>query len=174
MTESEIYYIDSKAYELRNSFNFETPLDMNSVVEVLGGKIVYLQQTEEAVINDDESGSFIISISDEYKNFISRTNFSIAHEIGHLILHMGYSFKDKKIIKKDGQNSIYQRYGNSKEEYEANEFAGAFLMPEEEFKDRVNIHTDKYNLCSIKSVAEDFCVSNQAVIIRGKFLKIFK
>lgn len=53
----------------------------------------------------------------------ARLRFGIAHELGHLIMHAGL-FNEEDIKKK---------VINDKLEHEANQFASAFLMPEETF-----------------------------------------
>lgn len=57
----------------------------------------------------------------------SRIRFSIAHELGHLLLHSKL-FMDEELDK---------RVIDDKLEYEANKFASAFLMPRETFSQEV-------------------------------------
>lgn len=52
-----------------------------------------------------------------------RDRFSIAHELGHYFLH----FRMTK------QAMVAQRFGSTREEWEANWFAAGFLMPAAEF-----------------------------------------
>lgn len=77
-----------------------------------------------------------------------RTLFSLAHELGHLVLHWQWipTFKNEEIsIKKDNAVlSVYYRKetGYTEEErekeYQANHFAACFLIPEEVGKKFIN------------------------------------
>jgi Zn-dependent peptidase ImmA (M78 family) len=58
---------------------------------------------------------------------LKRDVFSIAHEIGHLILHYPKTFPNL-----DGKMHAKRR-GSNPVEWEANWFAAGFLMPEEDF-----------------------------------------
>ncbi len=84
----------------------------------------------------------------------TRNLFTIAHEIGHYILH-------------EGTNNRYDEYHNytdeeRRREYEANDFAGKLLMPEYKF---VKIF-QKYKPNS-KKIADIFGVSVRACDVRA-------
>ena len=96
-----------------------------------------------------------------------RRNFTIAHELGHLFLHMGYQIDEE--LWKNSDNMILNRFGNSERELEANEFAAAFLMPEKEYK-RIAEKYSEGNTVFIRKVAEYFNVSVEAASYRGKWL----
>ncbi|MEI0748604.1 ImmA/IrrE family metallo-endopeptidase [Brachyspira pulli] len=171
MTRYELSLIDNKAYKLHKELKQEIPIKtFYTLIESLGGKLEKSDLIEDAHI-EKYNNNFIIRVNKNNSDL--RNNFSIAHEIGHLILHMGYNPKEKKFEKDFEDNKIYYRYGNSREEYEANEFAGAFLMPESKFIEIVNNSTNNEKSCIINKVSRYFNVSNQAVISRGKFLGIF-
>lgn len=171
MTRYELSLIDNEAYKLHQELEQYPPIkNFYELIEALGGKLENADLIEDAHIEKYDN-KFIIRVNKN--NSELRNNFSIAHEIGHLILHMGYNPKEKKFEKDFENNKVYYRYGNSKEEYEANEFAGAFLMPESKFLEIVNNNTNNEKSCSINKVSQYFNVSNQAVISRGKFLGIF-
>ncbi|WPC24716.1 ImmA/IrrE family metallo-endopeptidase [Brachyspira hyodysenteriae] len=171
MTRYELSLIDNEAYKLHQELKQNPPIqNFYKLIENLGGTLEEVDLIEDAHIEKDDN-KFIIRVNKN--NSELRNNFSIAHEIGHLILHMGYNPKEKKFDKDFEDNKIYYRYGNSREEYEANEFAGAFLMPESKFIEIVNENTNDKQLCSINKVSKYFNVSNQSVISRGKFLGIF-
>lgn len=171
MTRYELSLIDNEAYKLHKELKQNTPIqNFDKLIEDLGGRLEEVDLVEDAHIEKYDN-KFIIRVNKN--NSELRNNFSIAHEIGHLILHMAYNSKEKKFEKNFEDNKIYYRYGSSREEYEANEFAGAFLMPESKFIEIVNNNTNNEKLCSINKVSQYFNVSNQAVISRGKFLGIF-
>ncbi len=94
----------------------------------------------------------IIFVNDEYS--ATRNLFTIAHEIGHYILH-------------DGTNNRYDeyhKYNNEerKREYEANDFAGTLLMPEYKF---VKIF-EQYK-GNTKKISDIFGVSIRACEVRA-------
>lgn len=97
-----------------------------------------------------------------------RQRFTIAHEIGHYILHQGQDslFIDKKY------GAVYQRNelsssGEDSREIQANGFAAALLMPadlvEEEFATSEFDLGDEYALIEL---ARKFKVSSQAMAFR--------
>lgn len=152
---------------------YDTPAyDPFLAVKTLKGKIVYdiTDECEDASIekSSDTGFKFIIHLN-KNKPF-SRTRFSIAHELGHLFLHMGY-MTDRWNRAETFQDSIYYRSYNrkdmnySQEETEANEFAAAFLMPKEQFKE--SLLKNRFN---IESTALDFQVSSEAAKNRARNL----
>jgi Zn-dependent peptidase ImmA (M78 family) len=93
-----------------------------------------------------------IVVNDDYP--ASRNLFTIAHEIGHYILH------------NSSQNRFdqYRKYTPKelREEKEANDFAGELLMPKYKFEEVFNeLRGD------VKKIAERFGVSQKAVEVRG-------
>lgn len=72
-----------------------------------------------------QDDGFIIYISPFQST--ERRKFTIAHELGHLFLHMGYRINSDLWNKQ--MDATYYRAGDSLLEYQANEFAAALLMP---------------------------------------------
>ena len=70
---------------------------------------------------------------------------------------------------------MYHRAGSvsSEKEYQANEFAAAFLMPRDEYLKKMNEYTDG-NKVNTSKIAEYFNVSVEAASNRGKFLGYLK
>lgn len=152
---------------------YENPAyDPQKAVSSLSGKIVYdiTDECEDASIekSNNEDSKFIIHLNKNKP--CSRTRFSIAHELGHLFLHMGYMTEtwDTAETFKD---SIYYRSFNrkdmnySQEETEANEFAAAFLMPKEQFK--ISLLKNAFD---IEATALEFQVSIEAAKNRARNL----
>lgn len=85
-------------------------------------------------------------------------NFTLAHEIGHLLLH-----KNSNSFRIDLQD--YSEEGDPEnQETEANYFAGALLMPKDKFILAIR------NAKNLDDVAEAFSVSKPAVEARLKWL----
>ncbi|WP_159039871.1 helix-turn-helix domain-containing protein [Christiangramia fulva] len=95
-----------------------------------------------------KEGVPVILINSNHSN--SRKIFTIAHELGHLLMHENF-------IVSDNMKSI---------EEEANSFASNFLMP------RGDIKPDLYNLTESKlgSLKRYWKVSMQALLYRAKYL----
>lgn len=125
----------------------------------------------EAEVQKTGDRAFLIRISQETPEL--RRRFSIAHELGHLFLHMGYLI-DPELWKSTGayQDSVRYRFGYTEEEFEANEFAAALLLPSAEFR-RVAEQNRSKRSYQIHPIAEHFNVSTHAVKVRGQWLGLF-
>jgi Zn-dependent peptidase ImmA (M78 family) len=166
--------INEFAVTLRAALDVKSPVDMQKIVSLLGGKIRYVEPSEipyEAII--EKSGdSFLITLTNDKKR--ARHNFSIAHELGHLFLHMGYIVAPEKWQKTETyEDSIRARHGFTEEELEANEFSGALLMPRDEFISIAQKYR-KDGLYQLNKIGEHFDTSSQAVKTRGQWLNVFK
>ncbi len=161
--------INELAYDILAVYDIATPIDnIESVVKKIGGQI---QETDELDFLTDgkvkkDRDSFIITVPESQSNSLRR-NFTIAHELGHLFLHMGYQIDEE--LWENSDNMTLNRFGNSERELEANEFAAAFLMPEKEYK-RIAEKYSEGNTVFIRRVAEYFNVSVEAASYRGKWL----
>jgi Zn-dependent peptidase ImmA (M78 family) len=137
------------------------PLDVEGVAKQFGIHVEYVSMKE------DMSGSLDLEREKESKTWVIRINkdhhpnrqrYSIAHELGHFCLHkhLSHFFED----------DIFFRGGElSKEEWQANEFAGAILMPEQIFREKVRSGTR-----NIEDLSKEFKVSSLALRIRAKSL----
>ena len=141
--------------------------DIAKEVEKLGGEIK--EDCSLGVFSDGkiekQGDSFSISVPTSQSS--ARKNFTIAHELGHLFLHMGY--KIDRELWESTENKVYNRSGDSEFELQANEFAAAFLMPKELYKKVMDENTVG-NTVYIAKVAKFFNVSIDAASYRGKWL----
>ncbi len=133
--------------------------DIFSVIKTLGGKVEYrgvsrLLGEHDASLRVDSKDSFTIILSALCGQ--DRNRFSAAHELAHFILH--YIIAGRKDVMEAA------RSGNSQDraEWEANWFAGAFLMPEKEFREIYKMGANY--------AAGYFEVSVAAVDVRAKTL----
>lgn len=138
--------------------------DLADVIHKNSGSVEYIDvfdydQTDAIVVEYD--GSFRIRLSSQTSAL--RDNFTIAHELGHRLLHWP---KVKQMYPGDGMKATRWVDPNDKEqqrcEWEANWFASAFLMPAEQFRE---VH-------STGLAAETFGVTQAAVDVRAKTLGI--
>ena len=96
-----------------------------------------------------------------------RRRFTIAHELGHFVLHKDKShlFVDKQFIYRSQQSN--NTPVNQVMEQEANFFASAILMPSEPLRGHIEkMHIDLGSEESIKELAKMFEVSTTAMSVR--------
>jgi predicted transcriptional regulator len=172
MYPSRRQHINRLAETVLSTCELSVPIPMDEAVRRLRGDLAFVAKADfEAKIEKTDTGFRITLPQDGYE---PRERFSIAHELGHLFLHMGYLVDEAKWNSiEDYTDSVYYRYGYSVEESEANEFAGAFLMPRAEFARVAQQHQDgdEYD---ITRIAEQFNVSAGAAVTRGRFLGLFR
>lgn len=85
----------------------------------------------------------------------ARKKFTVAHEIGHAVLHHGDNDGEFKMVDYRGMNKGFDR-----KEWEANQFAASLLMPKDET-------TRKWGeLQDVDDLAEAMGVSKMAAAIR--------
>lgn len=148
------------------------------VEETLEGTLEYDDPTHWDI---DQSGSLVVYSDDTFTitlpnaTAVTRDNFTIAHEIGHYLLHAlaGNIFNAdnrekvislepyplENLLLEENQNAIvFARYDSGQLEWEANWFAAAFLMPTSAVSDAITRYgTD------ITSIAAQFRVSPEVV-----------
>lgn len=165
--------INDMAQSVRQIYEIDDVIkNIDEIVISMNGKI-----EEDSSMNAFSDGrifksgpdSFIISISPNQSK--QRRNFTIAHELGHLFLHMG--FQTNPLLWESQNNTRYYRSGKSREEYQANEFAAAFLMPNDLFDKAIKAHMQN-NSVDVALIADYFNVSIDAAVNRGKWLGYFE
>lgn len=141
----------------RNSVEM-APLDVEDLTDKLGITINLksLRNDLSGILYKDDVDKWIIEVNQlHHKN---RRRYTIAHELGHYILH--------KHLKDRFEDEIFFRGGEpSNEEYQANEFASCILMPEQKFRQLI-----KDGVNTIETLASEFQVSTIALRIRAKNL----
>ncbi len=160
--------IEQLAKEVRDAFGIRIPItNIDEIVQKLNGTLT----SEDSF--DDLCDGTIRKKNDGFEIRLSpyqspeRRTFTIAHELGHLFLHMGYCIDKERWEAQDGH--AYCRFGTSEQEYQANEFAACLLMPKNLYADILDEFTQDDNV-DIASVAKYFHVSTAAATNRGKFL----
>lgn len=148
---------------LRETGLFEAPVNVRAVAEAAKARVVF----EE--LDDDVSGFLLrdngsITIAINKQHPANRQRFTLAHEIGHLVLHADQGDRlwlDKAYYFRDGSSSK----GDQASEVQANEFAAGLLMPEELVKDAVG-DTAHISEIEVKRLAKKFEVSERAMTFR--------
>ena len=140
---------------------------LNGKIEYFSGRDAY--RPEEVIKSGGETPAFIMRIDKD--NPEARQRFSIAHEIGHLFLHMNYPHKEWDELPA-GASYRREPFLRPVREVEANEFAASFLMPRPLFID-VAEQTSSESHYLVKKIAEKFKVSVTAASYRGMKLGLW-
>lgn len=123
-------YIERIAAKIAQHLGYKVGDDLNCIIERLNGQVRYVNY-DTWVATEDRSLE-VFTAGNKLKFVIHiplftgpiKDRFSIAHELGHYILHS-----------RVGKIPIWmKRFDFGELESEANWFAAGFLMPEEEFR----------------------------------------
>ncbi len=134
-----------KDQELENTL----PIPIEELLDVkLGVSIIpfpYLSKTHE--INAFTSNDFQAIFVDEYLyNHLEKPyRFTLAHEFGHMILHKEIYYKHKPKSVSDWKGFIQNVAESDRQilEYQADDFAGLFLVPENQLQKHFGIQVRK-------------------------------
>lgn len=165
-------YIAKIAEFVTKEFEIEAPIkDIDRVVILLNGSInsvddALVKSSVKRLANSDTA--FEITVSSCQPE--ARRTFSIAQEIGHLFLHMGYLSDAELWNSYDSQMAMI---GYTEKEFQAHEFASNFLMPQKEYLDFVSLNTSD-NRIDAHTIADYFGVSESMATIRGKLIGAIK
>src|SRR5574341_1456893 len=153
------------ATRLRQLKTRKAPVDVWRVARQLGVRV------ERADLGEDCSGVLVRKggaavIGVNYSHHPNRQRFTIAHELGHFVLHKGAKYIDKGMTTLQFRNAESST-GTQTEEREANQFAAALLMPQEwvrpEFeKQPFDLGDDE----ALSAMCKRFGVSSQAMSFR--------
>lgn len=160
--------VERLAESVATQLGYEHHGHIKKAVEALGGRIVYqdfegLYESDSGSLEVYGPGNLEIRISTNTS--VKRDRFTIAHEIGHYVLHFLYQNAQGRNL----ASLVATRYGSDKAEWEANWFAASFLMPQDKFRDAFEeLGGD------IGEVADKFGVSTTAAQIRAKALKLIE
>jgi len=157
----------SNAQELLEYFKFDKPpVNVRKICRNLGISIAFVNFDEHDkregvdisgmlyVRKEQEQATIYVRIEDSY----SRQTFTIAHELGHYILHCPLGASN---------TFVSLRGSRSVQETEANRFAAELLMPEQW------IHNELYFFPSVSRLSKIFCVSEEAMRIRLESLGLY-
>jgi Zn-dependent peptidase ImmA (M78 family) len=161
-------FIEDRARGLLSDAQITTvPVDLDRIAQYLGVPI------RREFLNGDISGFLYrkdeqAAIVVNRRQNLPRQRFTIAHEIGHYLLHdkHGEIHVDRAFALKFRRGSM--PVGSDPEEIQANAFAAALLMP----KDLLKADLLSYERCgviddtTIQTLAERYGVSIQALLIQ--------
>lgn len=164
----------------KHDLSLEPPIDVYRICEILNIEI------EERIDFDklDKIGSISIDknrpkiwLNKIENKHETRKRFTLAHEIGHYILHIDKKGGDKTIVDDRKSLSRSDSYWDTIE-YEANNYAAQLLMPRKQIKEQAHEIIAHYKEAKnkntmprslfIKRMARKFKVSEQAMEYRLK------
>lgn len=157
---------EKQAALILKQYNIQSvPVDVVYIAQTMGLNVV-IKELEEKV-----SGFLIIkngqaAIGVNQSHHPNRQRFTVAHELGHYILHRTESsvFIDSTYTFYRDSNSSD---GKTLQEIQANAFAAELLMPETIIRDHLKTYeVDLYDAREVANLASKFGVSEQALTIR--------
>ncbi|WP_293448883.1 ImmA/IrrE family metallo-endopeptidase [Planktotalea sp.] len=160
--------VDKFAENVATRLKFNPSDSIEGLIERSGGKLVVGSSGH----GDIDSGSIIARAVDDYVIYIScytslkRERFTIAHELGHLLLHFGkIKNANPEAVMRATRNVDPNDKKQQKAEWKANWFAAGFLMPRQAF-------SNAYENKGLSYAARLCGVSDSAAEIRVKTLKL--
>jgi Zn-dependent peptidase ImmA (M78 family) len=164
LPKSEVYKF---AESIAKQVGYSVGDDLNSLVLRMGGRV----DVEDTLLTDPEhTGSLYVEAPKKFRIVLpshtspERDRFTVAHELGHYVLHYLWA---KKIDPSFPDKVIAYRRGSERIEWEANWFAAAFLMPEIDFR---RVYHESGGVARL--VADQFGVSTAAAEVRAKGLSL--
>lgn len=155
------------AKQIADQAKYKSGDSLEPIALQMGGKIEFMDLYGVGVDGKSDAGSIRI---DEFRNFtitlahhtgLLKDRFTIAHELGHYVLHYLYP---KQVLKQDLTKVMAQRYGTGRAETEANVFAACFLMPEAEYREKYKAlggsHTHLSKIFGVSTRASRLRASN--------------
>lgn len=142
------------------------PVPVEKLAEKLGARVVFQPfdggDVSGLLYRDD--ARVIIGVNDGHPS--TRQRFTIAHEIGHLLLHPGKPMILDKVVRVNRRDAV-SSLASDKQEIEANGFAASLLMPRELLMQALRRILSKRRGIEeddlIQELADLFEVSNEAM-----------
>lgn len=166
---------DREAESVIKKYNIRTgPVDVEYLAEQLGLEVQYEEFEGElsgVLFRNEEDGEYIIGVNETHPK--TRRRFTIAHEIGHFLMHKGKEIHVDRTFKVNFRDATSSQAINI-EEMEANAFAAALLMPrdlifriiQDELNGEIDLHGDDFEDKLLSDIADKLEVSQQALSIR--------
>ena len=159
----------AEALLLRHHPDRTLPVPVEDIASAIGAEVKRVR------LDPDLSGILVRErdrrvISVQVNHSETRQRFSVAHELGHLLMHPGrpYIAETDKPVRVSLRTKL-PAYADPREEREANQFAAALLMPEElvqhwwdKFADEKGSSPER----QLEKMATKFGVSPQAMKYR--------
>jgi Zn-dependent peptidase ImmA (M78 family) len=169
---NKVKWAEKKANKLLEELNItQPPVPVEEITQQLNIKISYepFEGDISGLLYRDDSNTIIgVNSNESYQ----RKRFTIAHELGHFILHEGDQLYFDHNFKVNFRDSVSSQ-GSKSIEIEANAFAASLLMPEnlvrEAYDTTISYGVDPFSDDHSEEVAllaKIFNVSQTAMLIR--------
>lgn len=161
--------IEALVEDLLATYNIaEAPVSVEKVAKARGARIFYKSLEDDVCgfLYRDEAQT-VIGVNTHHAPV--RQTFTMAHELGHLLLHdqeqlhidHGFRFRLRDDVSSQGTDEA---------EREANLFAASLLMPQEFLEEDLEEDVDLLDDDSLSDLARKYGVSTQALVNRLKNL----
>jgi Zn-dependent peptidase ImmA (M78 family) len=156
-----------KAQALLQTANVKrAPVNVEHLARLAGAEIEYepFEGQISGLVHRHPSGSVTIGVNSAHP--VTRQRFTVAHEIGHLLLHKDEELHvDERapVRFRDEESSL----ATNSDEIEANQFASELLMPTHLVREEIKkLPKDIDAEHAVSMLAERFQVSEQAAMLR--------
>jgi Zn-dependent peptidase ImmA (M78 family) len=141
------------------------PVPLEKLAELLNAEIVLQPFSGEisGIVHRNRDGSAVIGVNSSHT--LQRQRFTIAHELGHLLLHTDENLHVDKNFPIGLRNEISGK-SVDENEIESNQFAAALLMPPDLIAEDIKPFIGHDVLFAIRKLAKKYKVSEQAMSIR--------
>lgn len=172
---------EAESFRVSHIFSSNLPVDIENVVEAtLGMKIIPIENLQklcdmEGFISNDFTSIYVDKFLYQDDRYYKRVRFTIAHEIGHYVLHRS-TIDSQKF---DDENDwIKFRIGLKDDtlgwfETQASEFAGRLLVPldslVEEFRSKRQVVIKQFSSWDSPKINDDDLFSIVAPLICSRF-----
>lgn len=155
----------SEQYETINRFRRIAPVNVEGLAQALGVRVhrAWLDDDISGMIERRRNGSYQIVVNAAHPS--TRQRFTIAHELGHYMLHrhlIGDGVDDDRAYRSTQAGKYFNTAIGPKEETEANRFAVSVLMPH----DLIERLKEERGHTTPRELARDLEVSEHAMSIR--------
>lgn len=156
--------------KLIEQFKSSVPVDLDQLLACLGVGLERSSNLDPDISGElerGEHGQFVIRVNASHS--LVRQRFTIAHELGHYMLHrvlIGKGVDDNKAYRSDDVGNFYNKNILPEHETQANQFAASLLMP----ADQVRSVYDR--MTSLSEMALHFSVSKSAMDVRLRSLSL--
>jgi Zn-dependent peptidase ImmA (M78 family) len=155
---------EQRARELRTQVDSSIPVDVEAAAQALNIAVRYqaLEDSVSGILVIKQDGA-ILGVNEKHHR--NRQRFTIAHELGHFLLHKEAAdvFVDSVVFHRDELSAT----GTMQQEIDANAFAAELLMPADTLKAKVGPQPlDMFDDARVRRLATEFGVSTHAMTVR--------
>ena len=152
----------------------EAPVNIEALIKLFNIELDKQAELVDGILGEirrQDDGKFKISVKKGDHYF--RQRFTMAHELGHFMLHsnkLGDGINDNIRYRSDPSEGLYNRQIGDIEETEANKFAATTLMPKNLLLPYIKGWNGNIDSINLKEIATEFQVSPESMEIRLKSL----